>query len=103
MASYPRRLELLPPLWELQILYSCKHVYSIFVKQIFVLKVLACYMVYVFVKACLILFWTYVLYIISNDSNCYIHYILHLYEYVKTCGEDKCERVKNKNQIEALA
>jgi hypothetical protein len=60
-------------------------------------------MAYVFVEACIILFYTYVLYLILTDSNSYILYILHLFEYVKPCGEDKCEKVKNRNQIEALA
>jgi hypothetical protein len=32
-----------------------------------------------------------------------MHYILHLYEYVEILGEDKCEKLKNKNQIKALA
>jgi hypothetical protein len=55
-----------------------------------------------FVKACIIFFSRYILYIILTDSNSYIHYILHLYKYVETYGEDKCEKVKNKNQIKAL-
>jgi hypothetical protein len=32
-----------------------------------------------------------------------MHYILNLYEYVETSGVDKCEKLKNKNQIKALA